>query len=570
MNFDRLIVSTGALFAFAVLAAFGVDAHFSRREVLESAEREVRRSSAVLAERVHEMLSAADRALVAAAVAHQTWKRDPGANAASGQRILRALADSSDVIEDIAWFGSDGGRQITSVQDRSQPLDASQRDFFIVHTTPTDRGFYVGKPIRAESNGRWITPVSRRMLDDSGKFIGVAAAVLDAKYIGSVQDRFHAANGVAYAIILDSGAFLGRAPSPDGRTGESALETTLFRSQLPKASEGTYRATSVSGGEERYYHYQTVAGHSVIVVASLGEVEILAAWKGRIRITGMLAAIAIFGTLLATLLIHRQALRLRLERREAQRARQIAEHASRSKSEFLAHMSHELRTPMNAVIGFAEMMSREVFGPIGSPKYREYIGDIAASGQHLLHVVNNILDLAKVEAGKWEMDDGEVNLRELCESTLQLVRERARSSGVALSCDGAAPEVVLRGDQRLLRQIIVNLLTNGIKFTERGGKVSLNWDRRPDGMLALVVADTGVGMTEEDCRRVMEPFGRGSAELARARHDTGLGLTLCRQFAEMHGGHIELASALGKGTTVSVIMPASRVIRCAGRTAAAA
>ncbi len=570
VNFDRLIASTGALFALAVLAAFGVDAHFSRREALESAEREVQKSAAVLAERVRQMFGAADRALVAAAVAHQAWQRDPGANTASGRRILRALADSSDVIEDIAWFGPDGARQITSAQDRQGRLDASQLDFFNVHTARTDRGLYIGKSFRLVADGPWITPVSRRMDDDSGKFIGVAAAVLDAKYIGSVLERFHAANGAAYAIILESGAFLARVPSPDGRTGESALETSLFRSQLPKAKEGTYRATSVSGGEERYYHYQTVAGHSVIVVASLGEAETLAGWSGRIRITGLLAAIAILGALLATWLIHRQARRLRLERREAQRARQIAEHANRSKSEFLAHMSHELRTPMNAVIGFTEMMSREVFGPVGSPKYREYIGDIAASGQHLLHVVNNILDLAKVEAGKWEMDDGDVNLRDLCESTLQLVRERARSAGVALSCDAAAPEVVLRGDHRLLRQIIVNLLTNGIKFTERGGKVSLGWDRRPDGMLALVVADTGVGMTEEDCRRVMEPFGRGSAELARARHDTGLGLTLCRQFAKMHGGRLELASALGKGTVVSVVLPASRVIHHDSPKAAAA
>lgn len=570
MNFDRLIVSTGALFAAAILAAFAVDAYFSHREAQTVAEREVRKSTTVLAERVRQMLDTADRTLVAASVAYEAWQRDPNANTATGQRILRALANSADVIEDIAWLDAEGRRRIRSSEANPTPLYFGDREFFKIHTGATDVGLYIGDPVRAVIGGHWITPISRRMTDGTGKFIGIAGATLDTKYIGSVLERFRATNGANYAIILRRGMFLARVPSPDGRTGESALGTKLFRNQLPMASEGTYRAVSEYGGEERVYHYQTLATHPIIVVASLGRAEILAPWRSRIRITGALAALAFVGALVATWLLHRQAKRLRRERQDAQLARQIAEHASRSKSEFLAHMSHELRTPMNAVIGFAEMMEKEVFGPVGSPKYREYLHDIATSGQHLLHVVNNILDLAKVEAGKWEMEDGDVDVRELCESTMQIVRERARSAGVALACDASAPHAVIRGDRRLLRQIVVNLLINGIKFTERGGSVAVGWDRIADGSLALIVRDTGVGMTEEDCRRVLEPFGRGSAELARARHDTGLGLTICRQFAEMHGGRLELESAPGKGTAVSVILPPGRVILFEARKAAAA
>jgi signal transduction histidine kinase len=233
-------------------------------------------------------------------------------------------------------------------------------------------------------------------------------------------------------------------------------------------------------------------------------------------------------------------------------------------------MSHELRTPMNAVIGFTEMIRTEVFGPVGSPKYQEYLRDIAASGQHLLHVVNNILDLAKVEAGKWEMEETVSDLRELCEATAQMVRERARSAEVALSVSPSGPSLSIRADRRLMHQILINLLTNGIKFTERGGRVTLWWALNDDGGVALGVTDTGVGMTEDDRRSVLEPFGRGSAELARARHDTGLGLSICRQFAEMHGGRMAIESTLGKGTTVTVTLPRDRVIEAAAATVAAA
>jgi two-component system cell cycle sensor histidine kinase PleC len=214
-----------------------------------------------------------------------------------------------------------------------------------------------------------------------------------------------------------------------------------------------------------------------------------------------------------------QTARLGRQKRIAQEARLAAEQANRSKSEFLAHMSHELRTPMNAVIGFTEIMTNEVFGPIGSPQYREYLADIPVSGQHLLQVVNNILDLAKVESGKWTMEEETIGLRELIDSSVQMVRERARSATIRLAADAAAPDLALRGDRRLMRQILINLVTNGIEFTEAGGRVGISWRRRDDLSLALSVADTGVGMTEEDMRRVLEPFGRGSAVLARApRH----------------------------------------------------
>lgn len=569
MHPHRFIVATGLLFGISVAVAFGFDAYYSHRAALAAGEREVTKSAIVLADRVRQMLISAEKTLAAAAVARQALRRDSAGYRADAHRVLRALAEASDAVADIAWFEADGSRHVTSQRPDPEPANFANRDFFRVHVESPDNGLFVGPPQRAMVDGRWITPLSRRMVDAEGRFAGVVGGTFDTNYLQSVLERFRAANGASYAIILKSGHFFGRTPAT-ARIGGSAGDTALFKHYLPRADHGTYNATSVSGGDERIFHYRTIADRPIVVVASLGRREVLAAWYGRIRVTGSLTALALFGAFVATWLIYAQARRLRRERRDALEARRAAEHASRSKSEFLAHMSHELRTPMNAVIGFTEMMSKEIFGPVGSPKYREYLGDIAVSGQHLLHVVNNILDLAKVEAGKWEMEDEGLDLRDICESTMQMVRERARSSGVAVSTDPAAPAIQIRADRRLMRQIVINLLTNGIKFTERGGKVVLSWSVRPDGDLDLTVADTGVGMTEEDCRRVLQPFGRGSAELARTRHDTGLGLSICRQFAEMHGGRLEISSRPGVGTTVNVILPRARVTEAPGRSVAAA
>src|SRR5262249_15115796 len=182
-----------------------------------------------------------------------------------------------------------------------------------------------------------------------------------------------------------------------------------------------------------------------------------------------------------------------------------AEDASRSKSEFLAYMSHELRTPMNAVLGFTEMMSREVYGPIGSAKYREYLNDIAMSGQHLLHVVNNVLDLAKVEAGRWEMEEEYVRLREFCVSTAQMVRERARAAGIAVEIDAGAPPAALRADPRLLRQILLNLVINSIKFSDTGGRGTNSSSLRERGLLPPAGGDGGGGALPADRERGARP-----------------------------------------------------------------
>jgi signal transduction histidine kinase len=562
------VLAVGAFFAAGVTAAFGVDALTSHREHIAAAERETRGAAALLAEQMRQLLSAADQTLKSTMLVRSEWLHDRNRSPAAAHRMLKAL-EGSDFVSSVAWTDASGRIAAASIAEQPRDIFVTDRDYFQFHVHRLGGGLYVNAPVRSKATGDWVSAVSRRIESPDDDFHGIALAVVNLSYLTRVLEQYHASSNAQISVFLRDGRYLTRFPDPYSRIGTTRAGANLFANHLPHAPVGTFHAPSTSSGEPRIYSYHSVRDYQLVVSVSIPRRAALAAWHDRIRITGSVSGLALIGSLLASWFIGRQARRLRGQERIAQEARLAAEHANRSKSEFLAHMSHELRTPMNAVIGFTEMMTREIFGPVGSPKYREYLGDIAVSGQHLLHVVNNILDLAKVEAGKWEMEEEILDLRGLCETTVQMVRERARASAVAVSIDPAAPAVSICADLRLMRQIVINLLTNGIKFTERGGKVALSWVRLYDGALALRVADTGVGMTEEDCRRVLEPFGRGSAELARARHDTGLGLSICRQFAEMHGGRLEIASRPGHGTTMNVVLPRERVIEPSAAVAAA-
>ena len=240
-------------------------------------------------------------------------------------------------------------------------------------------------------------------------------------------------------------------------------------------------------------------------------------------------------------------------------AKEEAELANRAKSAFLANMSHELRTPLNAIIGFSEMIREETFGPVGSPKYLEYVKDINESGEHLLGLINDILDLSKIEAGKTEVHEEDVDVARVVRSCLTLVTEQAESGGVEIECDILATLPALRADERQLKQILVNLLTNAIKFTPSGGKVTLGiWSRAQSGYVFQVI-DTGIGIAIEDIPKALAPFQQIDSGLNRKHEGSGLGLPLAKSLVEIHGGSLDLQSKVGVGTTVTVRFPAERI-----------
>ena len=269
----------------------------------------------------------------------------------------------------------------------------------------------------------------------------------------------------------------------------------------------------------------------------------------------------------ATLLQERQAIRrLETSRYDLIQAKQALEEvhreavlANRTKSDFLAHMSHELRTPLNAIIGFSEMMNERIFGELPG-RYADYAKDINDSGNMLLALINDILDLSKIEAGHRDLDETEVCVANLVDDCLRLLLARARDAGVSVDCKIEHGDVRIYSDERMVKQILINLVINAIKFNRPGGSVTIASELLCDGRFALRVCDTGAGIAEADLPYITEPYWRADVARVRGQEGTGLGLPLVKAMAELHGGGIEVDSEVGEGTSVTVWLPSDRVV----------
>ena len=242
-------------------------------------------------------------------------------------------------------------------------------------------------------------------------------------------------------------------------------------------------------------------------------------------------------------------------------AKEQADAANHAKSAFLANMSHELRTPLNAIIGFSEMMIKHTFGPLGHDKYGEYLDDIHMSAKHLLEIINEVLDMSKIEAGKVELDEQEIDMAGLIDSVVRIMANRAFNSGLEIRQMIAGDLPVLYADPRLIRQILINLLTNAIKYSEKSGLIEVSAEVEPaTKTMLLTVQDHGIGIPRDRIKEAMQPFGQiHDPTRSNTQQGTGLGLPLTKAMAELHGGKLELDSDTGKGTKVTIRFPKDRV-----------
>ncbi len=245
--------------------------------------------------------------------------------------------------------------------------------------------------------------------------------------------------------------------------------------------------------------------------------------------------------------------------RELDEARRSAEQASISKSRFLATMSHELRTPLNAVMGFSELIEQEAYGPAGDPHYVEYAGLIRNSGEHLLTIIDDVLDMSRIEAGKLELAEETFEPVDLVMRCVSILKTQAEEKGVALSIDHPSSLPELYADPGKMRQVVFNLVSNAVKFTPAGGSVEIRM-RASDTEFILAVVDTGIGIDANDLSRVMEPFIQADNSLQRQYNGTGLGLPLTKSLIELHGGTLEIKSIKDVGTTVVARLPADRLV----------
>jgi two-component system cell cycle sensor histidine kinase PleC len=221
-------------------------------------------------------------------------------------------------------------------------------------------------------------------------------------------------------------------------------------------------------------------------------------------------------------------------------------------------MSHELRTPLNAIIGFSDIVQQEMFGPIGVGKYGEYVKDIHSSGEHLLAIINDILDLAKAESGKLSLQESEFDLAVCVENCLRMCRARALSGDVELITQFSRRPIMVHADERLMLQLLLNLVTNAVKFTPKGGKVSVITSADYFGPVRIIVLDTGIGIAPDDIARVQRPFEQVENSKTRTHGGTGLGLPYAKKLAELHGGTLSIESKVDHGTAITLLLPNAR------------
>lgn len=412
-----------------------------------------------------------------------------------------------------------------------------------------DRYVFVGKWFTSKNEP--IIVMSRRFSKLNGDFGGVILAAMNPDYFTDFYASIATGSPKFFMLAINDGTVLASGP----HNSQAALhvahaskqEGTFFTQQnvhmLMKTINDSIRIASM----------RQLSNVPVQVTVVLDEQDFLSSWRqSRMKDIGFLAMFTIFGSILSFFAITLARQVVRIEESES-----AAILASQAKSEFLANMSHELRTPLNAIIGFSEMMNSGYFGPLNT-KQKERIHDINLCGSHLLQLINDILEFSKGDAGKLELVEEIVNMSEIIDEAARMMNGKIRGKGINIVISVDAPLPNLWGDKRKIRQILLNLLSNAVKFTPEGGTIRMIAKLDQSNGMGLIVADTGIGIAEEDIPRALSVFGQ--VHRNKSHEGTGLGLPLCKMYAELHGGKLMLSSRQGEGTTVKVIFPHQRTL----------
>jgi signal transduction histidine kinase len=487
---------------------------------------------------------------------------------------------------EIMMMDAEGTLRATSI-DVPTPVSFSDREYFQAQRDNPDLGFFIGKPILGRITKRIDLPATLRLKTRDGRFAGVLVFSLSPGLLTALHQKVNPGKTAAIDLFRTDGITLARFTSAKGLDasavgrnvqGMTALTDSKF------ADVGEYSDRSPFDGVLRLFHWRKVAGYPLVVVVGLGEADALAAANRQAWNVVGLGLVALSLPLIMMLMLNREISRrvqhavalenesenVRKTNAELMLANQRSEEVNRAKSRFLANMSHELRTPLNAILGFSEIIRDKVLGR-NVDRYADYGADIHQSGEHLLNIVNEVLDVAKVEAGKLELREERIEVRTIIRESLVAVEQQAADGGIHLTSANEEIGASICGDRTRLEQIVINLLSNAIKFTPPGGSVDIAAAALKDGGLSLRIRDTGIGMSREEIRHALELFGQVDNSLSRRFDGTGLGLPLALQLTELHGGTLTIDSCPGVGTTVVVRFPAKRITwdqgRVLGRTA---
>jgi signal transduction histidine kinase len=466
----------------------------------------------------------------------------------------------------VAILGPDGILLASSVTPAQAPVDLSDREHFQVHLDTRHHGLHIGAPVLGRVSKVQTVQVTQRVNADDGRFLGVTVFSLLPSYLTNLHRSLDL--GPRGVLVLTGTDDIVRArftaEKPDGTDG---LGTYVAGGARPSGREalqkGHYQRASVVDGVARLYAYHRVTGHPLIVTVGLELDNALEAANDHALVLVLLATLAtLLVAGLATYLVREISRRAARETElasanvELMLRKEQAEAANVAKSTFLANMSHELRTPLNAIIGFSEVIRDQAMGPVGLERYSGYAADIAHAGQHLLGIINDVLDISRIEAGKLDMATAAVEVAGTIADSIRAVTPQAERKRLVITLVEPIRPIVVVADEQKLRQVLTNLLSNAVKFTPEGGRVTVSSVQQADGGVRLSVVDTGIGMDQDEIGLALQPFRQLENALTKSHEGTGLGLPLAKRLVELHGGRLEIESARGQGTVVHVLLPA--------------
>ena len=575
MNF-RLTVGPALLAGLTGLVVTAFVAYSLVREraiAIEVARSETQNFASVLEEHARQSLRRVSTVL---ALADAQWMQARAEGISDPAQLAQRLSDllpHDRIIGSLLVLDASGAVVLsTQVGEVGLAESRSERDYFTPHVRGADRELVFGAPELSHGDKLWILPISRRISTADGKFAGVLVASVHGAHFQPFYDSIdHRADGFV-ALFLSTGWAAVSSPGDDTIMGRSWLDTPLFRQHVPNWPTGTVREALLGDGVERIYSYRALNDYPVIVSYGLSLPTVLGPWRQAAWRDALLLLIVLLALIRFTVVMNRHQRRRRETETEIQRlnagleqrvlerttelatvnqslvkAMRAAEAASNAKSTFLANMSHEIRTPLNAIIGMTHLLRSAAPTPEQAPR----LGKIDVAATHLLAVINDILDISKIEAGKLELEQTDFLLATVFDQVQLLIADAAQAKGLAVEVDVDGVPQWLRGDATRLRQALLNYASNAVKFTEQG-TITLRAAMEQDGddgiQLRFEVIDTGVGIEPEKLAPLFRAFEQADLSTTRQYGGTGLGLAITRRLAALMGGHAGVDSEPGRGS----------------------
>jgi signal transduction histidine kinase len=559
----RRIIVVGALLIFVTLAGAGLSLWDLYDNAIDASRENMTNLGFVLAQELSRSMQSVDlvlgeatqRVIHSGATTPEEFRREMANEATHDFLVNRsqALPQASGL-----FFVDASGNQVNSSNFWPvPPVNLADSNFFVAAQKADPAELVISAPGRSWTTGKWSLFLSRRIESRAGVFLGTVQAVIELRYFNDFYATIGMPEYGSVSIARHDGLLLFRHPGLDNVLGTMVPKELEWHDVVERGG-GTYESRGYLDDVTREIAVAPVKGYPLVVSVTVPKYDALAGWLRQAVVIGVgtTCAVVVFAILFGSLAI--QFWRLERSKRALSEALTRTERADRAKSDFLGRMSHELRTPLNAIIGFSEVIIAQIFGPVGSPRYKEYAEDILRSGLFLHDLIGDMLDMVKIEAGHRNLHQETFDLAGDINEALRMLESRAEKGSVALKLETRDGPTSIVADRRAFKQIVLNLIGNAVKFTPAGGTVTVRLATSGDDALMQII-DTGVGISAENLEKLGTPFFRVENNPHQASTEgTGLGVALTKSLIELHGWLIEYASELGRGTTVTVTMPGAQ------------